>query len=187
EELHAITPLADGGPIHIHIAEQMKEVEDCIAWSGARPVRWLLDNVGVGDKWCLVHATHMTEEETLHLARSGAVAGLCPITEANLGDGIFPAPDYVTAGGRFGIGSDSNVLIDAAEELRTLEYAQRLKLRARNALASQTGSSTGRSLFDRALSGGFQALGAPEFGIRPGASADLVRCQIRGRPKPEIH
>jgi formimidoylglutamate deiminase len=174
EELQQIVPLAQGGPIHIHIAEQMKEVEDCIAWSGARPVEWLLDHAGVDEKWCLVHATHMTDGETQRLAASGAVAGLCPITEANLGDGIFPAPDYVAAGGRFGIGSDSNVLIDAAEELRTLEYAQRLRLRARNVLAAQTGSSTGRALFDGAMMGGFQALGVSAFGLAQGATADLV-------------
>jgi formiminoglutamate deiminase len=174
DELREIVPLAKGGPIHIHIAEQMKEVEDCIAWSGARPIEWLMDNAGVNENWCLVHATHMTEGETERLAKSGAVAGLCPITEANLGDGIFPAPNYLAAGGRFGIGSDSNVLIDAAEELRTMEYAQRLHLRARNVLAPQTGSSTGRALFDGALTGGFQALGVPQFGLRPGAPADLV-------------
>jgi formiminoglutamate deiminase len=174
DELRQIVPLAKGGPVHIHIAEQMKEVDDCIAWSGARPVEWLLANMDVKEKWCLVHATHMTPDETQRLAASGAVAGLCPITEANLGDGIFPAPDYVAAGGRFGIGSDSNVLIDAREELRTLEYAQRLKLRARNVLAGQTGSSTGRALFDGALAGGFQALGISHCGLRQGASADLV-------------
>jgi formiminoglutamate deiminase len=174
DELREIVPSANGGPIHIHIAEQMREVDDCIAWSGARPVEWLLDNANVNENWCLVHATHMTADETKRLAASGAVVGLCPITEANLGDGIFPAPDYAAAGGRFGIGSDSNVLIDAAEELRTLEYAQRLKLRARNVLAGQTGSSTGRALFDGALTGGFQALGVPQFGIQAGAAADLV-------------
>ena len=103
-------------PIHIHIAEQTKEVEDCIAWSGKRPVQWLLDNVHVDARWCLVHATHMTADETRRAAQSNAVAGLCPITEANLGDGIFPAPDFIAAGGRFGVGSDSNVLIDAANK-----------------------------------------------------------------------
>ena len=174
EELREIVPLAKAGPIHIHVAEQMKEVEDCIAWSGARPVEWLLDKANIDRTWCLVHATHMTAKETQRVAVSGAVAGLCPITEANLGDGLFPAPQYAAAGGRFGIGSDSNVLIDAAEELRLLEYGQRLTLRARNVLTQQTGSSTGRALFDGALSGGFQALGNSVFGPRVGASADLV-------------
>jgi formiminoglutamate deiminase len=178
DELHEIVPLAKDGPIHIHIAEQMKEVEDCIAWSGARPVAWLLGNADVDDRWCLIHATHMTDNETQRLAASGAVAGLCPITEANLGDGIFPAPDYRAADGRFGIGTDSNVLIDAAEELRTLEYAQRLRLRSRNVLAGQTGTSTGRTLFDGALGGGFQALGIASFGLREGASADLVSLDV---------
>jgi formiminoglutamate deiminase len=174
EELEAIVPLAQNGPIHIHIAEQTKEVDDCIAWSGTRPVTWLLDNTVVDSKWCLVHATHMTAEETARLARSNAVAGLCPITEANLGDGIFPMPDYLAAGGRFGIGSDSNVLIDAAEELRILEYAQRLALRGRNVLVAQAGHSTGRALVDGALRGGYQALGVPVFGLQEGAPADLV-------------
>jgi formiminoglutamate deiminase len=174
EELNAIIPLAGSGPIHIHIAEQTKEVEDCIAWCGARPVAWLLDNAGVDARWCLVHATHMTAEETARLARSNAVTGLCPITEANLGDGIFQMPDYLAAGGRFGIGSDSNVLISAAEELRTMEYAQRLALRGRNVLVAEVGQSTGRALFDGALAGGCQALGIPVFGLKEGAPADLV-------------
>ncbi|HEY8948566.1 MAG TPA: formimidoylglutamate deiminase [Rhizomicrobium sp.] len=174
EELQAILPLAKDGPIHIHAAEQMKEVDDCVAWSGKRPVEWLLDNAGVDARWCLVHATHMTKEETARLARSGAIAGLCPITEANLGDGIFPAPDYMEAGGHFGIGSDSNVLIDLAEELRILEYGQRLSLRARNVLAPAAGRSTGRALFDSVLTGGYQALGVCSFGLRAGAPADLV-------------
>jgi formiminoglutamate deiminase len=178
EELKEIAPLAKTGPIHIHAAEQTKEVDDCLAWSGARPVEWLLDNAGVNEKWCLVHATHMTADETQRLAQSGAVAGLCPITEANLGDGIFPAPDYLAAGGRFGIGTDSNVLIDAGQELRTMEYAQRLRLHARNVLAPQAGSSTGRALFGAALAGGFQALGIARSGLRVGASADLVSLDV---------
>jgi len=174
EELKDILPLAQGGPIQIHVAEQMKEVEDCIAWSGARPVEWLLDHAPVDGRWCLVHATHLTAAETERLAQSGAVAGLCPITEANLGDGIFPAPDYFAAGGRFGLGTDSNILIDPAQELRMLEYGQRLVLKARNVLAPQTGSSTGRALFDGALSGGFGALGISVFGLKEGAPAELV-------------
>lgn len=174
DELAEIVPLAKDGPIHIHAAEQMKEVEDCIAWSKQRPVEWLLDHAGANAQWCLVHATHMTAEETARLAKSGAVAGLCPVTEANLGDGLFPAPDFRASGGRFGIGSDSNVLIGAAEELRTLEYGQRLALRGRNILASGEGTSTGRSLFDGALCGGVQALGAPPAELKEGRPADLV-------------
>ncbi|WP_292554079.1 formimidoylglutamate deiminase, partial [Mesorhizobium sp.] len=135
EELDAVTAMAPDGPIHIHIAEQTKEVEDCIAWSGARPVEFLLDHAKVDRRWCLIHATHMTEAETVRMARSGAIAGLCPITEANLGDGTFTAPLFVEHGGRFGVGSDSNVLIGLPDELRQLEYSQRLAHRARNVLA----------------------------------------------------
>lgn len=175
-ELAQITADA-GGPIHIHIAEQLREVEDCVAWSGARPVQWLLDRFDVGDRWCLVHATHMTADETARLARSGAVAGLCPITEANLGDGLFPASEFLGAGGAFGIGSDSNIRIDAAEELRTLEYGQRLTRRARNVLASQAGGSTGGELFRGALAGGARAL-AGDGGLSVGAPADVV--SLRG-------
>jgi len=161
------------GPIHIHIAEQVKEVEDCIAWSGARPVEWLLANADVDRRWCLIHATHMTEAETIAMARSGAVAGLCPITEANLGDGVFSAPLFAEHGGRFGVGSDSNVEIGVGGELRMLEYSQRLAHRARNVLAP-AGQSTGRALFDAALAGGGQALGAGPAGIAKGSAADLV-------------
>lgn len=174
EELKAILPLAKGGPVHIHAAEQTKEVDDCIAWSGARPVQWLLDNVGVDARWCLVHSTHMTADETKRLAQSGGVAGLCPLTEANLGDGIFPAEDYRDAGGRFGLGTDSNILINPAEELRTMEYAQRLSRRARNVLASAQGRSTGRELFERALAGGAQATAAGRPALEAGAPADIV-------------
>ncbi|WP_082564809.1 formimidoylglutamate deiminase [Caulobacter sp. Root1472] len=172
-ELAAIIPLAGAGPIHIHIAEQTKEVDDCLAATGARPVRWLMNNAPVDKRWCLVHATHLNAMETERLAKSGAVAGLCPITEANLGDGVFPAHDYLAAGGAFGIGSDSNVLIDAAEELRTLEYGQRLTRRARNVLAKAPGGSTGGALFKAAVSGGAQALGVVG-GLRRGRPADFV-------------
>ncbi len=178
EELAAIVPLAKGGPIHIHAAEQTKEVEDCLAWSGARPVEWLLDNAHVDERWCLVHATHVTERETARLADSGAVAGLCPITEANLGDGIFPARTYLTQRGRMGVGTDSNVLIDAAGELRALEYAQRLGTRARNVLASDEGRSTGRTLFEATLRGGAQALGGPTCGLVENAAADILSLDV---------
>ncbi|MBR0697715.1 formimidoylglutamate deiminase [Bradyrhizobium lablabi] len=173
DEMAAILPLAAGGPIHIHVAEQVKEVEDCIAWSGSRPVQWLLDHAPVDRSWCLVHATHMTEEEIRAMAATGAVAGLCPVTEANLGDGIFNAPPFCRAGGRFGVGSDSNVLIGAADELRQLEYSQRLALRARNVMATPHTPSTGRALFDGALAGGAQALGIAG-GLAVGFAADIV-------------
>ena len=179
--LRAVTPIelarllqaAPEGPIHIHAAEQVKEVQDCVAWSGRRPVAWLLDHAELGARWCLIHATHMDEDEVGRLARTGAVAGLCPITESNLGDGIFPAQAFVNAGGRFGIGTDSNVLIDAASELRTLEYSQRLALRSRNVLAGPLNPSTGASLFKAALDGGGQAMGVGT-GIAVGASADFL-------------
>ncbi len=162
-ELDAVAMMSDG-PVHIHIAEQDKEVADCLAWSGARPVAWLLDHAGVDDGWCLVHATHMTAAETEALAKSGAVAGLCPITEANLGDGVFPAAEYLRHGGAFGVGSDSNVLIDAAQELRLLEYGQRYVLKSRNIIDN---------LYSKAVRGGAQALGI-EAGLVVGAAADIV-------------
>lgn len=171
EELDAVVAMT-GGPVHIHVAEQVKEVDDCLAWSGARPVEWLMANAPVDERWCLIHATHVTEAETAAVAQSGAVVGLCPITEANLGDGIFPAVAYRKAGGRFGVGTDSNVMIGVAEELRTLEYSQRLSLRGRGLMAGETGS-TGRGLYEAALDGGARATGAPA-GIAPGVSADIV-------------
>ncbi|WP_172264497.1 formimidoylglutamate deiminase [Caulobacter sp. RHG1] len=173
EELTAITPLAAGGPIHIHIAEQTQEVDACLAATGQRPVRWLMNHAEVDERWCLVHATHINATETERLAKSGAIAGLCPITEANLGDGVFPAVSYVAAGGAFGIGSDSNVLIDAAEELRILEYGQRLTHRGRNLLALGAGRSNGGDLWRAAGTGGAQALGV-RFGLRRGAPADFL-------------
>jgi formiminoglutamate deiminase len=174
DELSHVVALAPGKPIHIHAAEQTKEVDDCVAWSGMRPVEWLLEKARVDAHWCLVHATHMTRSETKRLAASGVVAGLCPITEANLGDGIFPSTDYLVESGTFGLGTDSNVQIGAADELRGLEYAQRLSVRARNVLSREPGQSTGRTMFDGALEGGARALGVPVWGLREGASADLI-------------
>lgn len=161
-------------PIHIHVAEQVEEVDDCLAWSGARPVQWLLEHAPVGPRWCLVHATHMTSEETQALARSGAVVGLCPTTEANLGDGLFPLADFLAAGGRFGVGSDSHVSVSPVEELRWLEYGQRLHARARNVAAHPGERSTGARLYRAALAGGAQALGRATGAIAPGQRADLV-------------
>lgn len=162
------------GPVHIHVAEQTREVDDCIAWSGKRPVQWLLDNFAVNSRWCLVHATHTTDAEISALAKSGAVAGLCPITEANLGDGIFPARDYLTQGGVFGVGSDSQTEIDAPGELRQLEYSQRLAHRARNVLSGDRSRSTGRSLYAGALTGGAQALARESGALAAGRIADIV-------------
>lgn len=174
DELAAIIPLADGGPVHIHVAEQVKEVEDCLAWSEQRPVQWLLEHAPLDQRWCLIHATHTTDAEVAAFAKTGAVAGLCPITEANLGDGIFPAREFLDAGGMFGVGTDSNVLVGVADELRQLEYGQRLKHRARNVLSGGAGRSTGRALFDDALAGGARALAQPIAGLTPGARADIV-------------
>jgi len=173
EELRAILPLAGDHPIHIHIAEQVREVEACLAWSNRRPVEWLLSEVGVDDRWCLVHATHLVDAECDALAASGAVVGLCPITEANLGDGIFPAIRYMTAGGRWATGSDSNVLVDAAGEFQMLEYSQRLAHRQRTLLARDDCPSVGEALIQDSLRGGAKALGRP-FGLAVGASADIV-------------
>ncbi|MGL5734826.1 MAG: formimidoylglutamate deiminase [Beijerinckiaceae bacterium] len=174
DELAAVVKAFPDGPIHIHVAEQVKEVEDCLAWSGQRPVEWLLDHAPVDQRWCLIHATHMTETETRNMARSGAVAGLCPLTEANLGDGFFPAPAFCAQGGRFGIGSDSNVRLSMPGELEILEYGQRLALRARNVMAQQAGQSTGRALFDAALQGGAQACDMADAGLRAGACANFI-------------
>ena len=173
DELLTIVGLAGAAPIHIHAAEQLKEVDDCLLWSGARPVQWLLDRAPVDPRWCFIHATHMNADETRRLAHSGAVAGLCPITEANLGDGVFNAPDFLADGGSFGIGSDSNVLIGVGAELRQLEYAQRLRDRSRNVCAAG-GGSTGRALYDEALAGGARALARPGGRLAAGAVADIV-------------
>jgi len=173
-ELEQILPLAGSGPIHIHAAEQIREVEESVAFSGSRPVRFLLDHFPVDQRWCLIHATHMDGLETSDLAGSGATAGLCPVTEANLGDGIFPAETYLAAGGHFGVGTDSNVLIGVAAELSALEYSQRLSIRSRNILAASEGASTGADLFRRAVAGGHRALGRPGFGLAVGQPADIV-------------
>ena len=172
EELAALLPLTSG-PVHIHIAEQTREVDACVAWSGLRPVRWLYEHAAVDARWCLVHATHVDDDEVQRILASQAVVGLCPITEANLGDGLFPMQAFARAGGRFGVGTDSNVLIDAADELRLLEYGQRLQLRGRNVLAPGDGKSSGRWLFEQSLRGAGQALGVVS-GLQVGAPADVV-------------
>jgi formimidoylglutamate deiminase len=174
EVLEASDPVTGSGPVHIHIAEQVKEVDDCLAWSGRRPVEWLYDNMPVDHRWCLIHATHVTEAEWQAIAASRAVAGLCPTTEANLGDGLFPIIEFNAAGGVWGIGSDSHISVSPVEELRWLEYGQRLVRRGRNLISSGPGSSTGRTLYDAALSGGAQALGQPVGRIEPGCRADIV-------------
>ena len=161
-------------PIHIHCAEQAREVEDCVRWSGRRPVEWLLEHLPVNERWCVVHATQVTPEETRSLARSGATAGLCPSTEANLGDGIFPLLEYRRAEGRYGIGGDSHVSRDPAEELRLLEYTQRLAARRRNLVAGGRTHAVGTTLWLEAAEGGAAALCRAMGGIAAGLRGDLV-------------
>jgi formimidoylglutamate deiminase len=161
-------------PVHIHIAEQIGEVQDCLAARGARPVEWLLDHADVDARWTLVHATHLTAHETDRLAKTGAVAGLCPTTEANLGDGLFPLAAFIDAGGRLGIGSDSHISVSPVEELRWLEYGQRLVTRHRNVAARRPEESVGTALWQRALDGGAQAAGVDVGRLRVGSRADLL-------------
>lgn len=173
EGLRAAVALGRGGPVHMHLAEQLGEVEEFEAAHGARPAEWLLAEVGPNRDWCLIHCTRTNRSEVRALAACGAVVGLCPITESSLGDGIFDAVTYLGAGGTFGIGTDSNIRIGLAEELRTLEYSQRLRDRTRAALASQE-QSTGRRLFEAAARGGAQALARGTGVIAPGEWADLL-------------
>ena len=173
ESLKEIVKARASGPVHIHIAEQLKEVDDVLENYGARPVEWLLQNVSVDSRWCLIHATHMIPEETQNVAKSGAVVGLCPITEANLGDGVFDGSGLLSSGGKYGIGSDSNVFIALTEELRLLEYSQRFVRKERNVMTSNSGS-VGRALYNDALVGGAQALGRKSGSLSPGNWADIV-------------
>ena len=181
--LRAVTPellktvldgIDDNARVHIHVAEQTKEVDDCLAWCGKRPVEFLLDQFDVSNRWCAIHATHVTAGETQRLAKSGAIAGLCPTTEANLGDGIFPADSFMKQGGVIAIGSDSHITISPAEDLRMLEYSQRLRDRTRNSLASGAGASTGRTLFDAVLIGGAACLDSPSGAIAAGKRCDIA-------------
>ncbi len=173
EGLRAVVSAAGQGPIHMHLAEQVAEVDEVLAHLGARPTEWLLANHAVDARWCLIHCTQMTDSETRALAATGAVAGLCPLTEASLGDGIFNGKTYLSAGGRFGFGSDSNIQISLFEEVKALENSQRLASRARAVLASLD-RSTGRVLFDAAAAGGAQAGGRSSGKLEVGTLADLV-------------
>ena len=190
--IEAIDEIDPSAPIHLHIAEQKKEVHDCINWCGQRPIRWLRDNFDVGRRWCLIHATHISESGARRLAGSGAVVGLCPTTEANLGDGVFPATEYIKKGGAFGIGSDSNTSLSPIEELRWLEYGQRLWHQQRNILAGKNeGDSVGSFLYSGALAGGAQALGRPIGRLESGCRADLVvldpdRASLTGRKNDHL-
>jgi len=172
--IDGLTGMDAHAPIHIHVAEQEKDVSESVEQTGLRPVEWTMEHFDVGPRWCLIHATHLTEDETSKMAASGAVAGLCPATEANLGDGIFPLLPYLEAGGRFGIGSDSHISVSMIEELRWLEYGQRLIKRRRNLAAAGPGESTGMRLYDDALRGGAQASGRRLGKIGEGCRADFI-------------
>ncbi len=193
--VQGLTALNPQAPIHIHIAEQTQEVDDCIAWSGQRPVQWLLNHAPVAERWCLVHATHMTPAEYAGAARTGAVAGICPTTEANLGDGIFDMPLWLQHGGRWGVGSDSHACVNAAEELLMLEYGQRLSRRQRNVLAHSSQPEVATAMTLQAVQGGAQASGrlvpGATAGIAVGQSADWVvldapHVALRGLPAPAM-
>jgi formiminoglutamate deiminase len=168
-----------GRPAHIHVSEQVREIEDCVAAHSRRPIDLLMDTVEIDTRWCLVHATHADADELARMVKAKATVGLCPITEANLGDGLFDVPAFLAQDGRFGVGSDSNVRISAADELRTLEYGQRLTHRRRNVLGEAT-RSTGRRLFEVALAGGRQAVGQPVGSLAPGHRADFVVIDRQG-------
>ena len=190
EALAGLYALDVTAPVHIHIAEQTAEVDACQAWSGQRPVQWLLDHTPVDARWCLVHATHMTPEESIRAARTDAVAGLCPSTEANLGDGIFDAASWLQGGGRWGVGSDSHACVNAAEELMLLEYSQRLATRQRNVLASTEQPSVATAMTLAAVAGGAQASARPVSGLAVGQQADMVALDaphslLRDLPSPE--
>ncbi len=183
--------IAEGAPLHIHIAEQVREVEDCLAWCGRRPVEWLLDAIEIDQHWCLIHANHLAETEILAIASTGAIVGLCPTTEANLGDGLFPLKAYSAVGGRFGIGSDSNVSVSPIEELRWLEYGQRLNHRERNVFATAETPDTGAALWRAASAGGARALAQPVGALDVGRRADFlvldaIAANLHGRSADEL-
>ena len=185
--LHSIDAEA---PVHIHIAEQTGEVDACIAWSGQRPVEWLLNHTHVDARWCLVHATHMSAAESARAAQTGAVAGLCPSTEANLGDGIFDAYTWLESGGRWGLGSDSHANVNAAEEMMLLEYSQRLAKRQRNVMATAEQPSVATAMTLAAFTGGAQACGREVAGLVVGQQADAIvldaqHTLLRDLPSPE--
>ncbi|MEG3133913.1 formimidoylglutamate deiminase [Rouxiella sp. T17] len=175
EQIHQVLAESDKTlPVHLHISEQVKEVDDCVAWSGQRPIAWLFDKVEVDARWCLIHATHPDQSELRQLAASGAVAGLCPTTEANLGDGIFPGVDYLAQNGRWGMGSDSHVSLNVVEELRWFEYGQRLRDTRRNRLTTTEQPSVGDVLYQQALTGGAQACGVAIGKLAVGYRADWL-------------
>lgn len=180
EQMHSVlSACPQPQPVHIHIAEQQKEVDDCVAWSGLRPVEWLYRHLPVDEQWCLIHATHLTLQETHQIAASGTVAGLCLTTEANLGDGIFPGPDYLAQQGRWGIGSDSHISVSVSEDLRWFEYGQRLNKRRRNLLHLPDEPYIGNVLYQGALQGGRRALGQAIGQLAVGDRADMLLLDSR--------
>ena len=169
-----VRSLDKNAPIHIHIAEQMQEVTDCLAHYSKRPVEWLLDNMQLDQHWCLIHATHINEQEQQGIVDSKAIAGICPTTEANLGDGIFPTAEFLALTGTFAIGSDSHIAVNPMEELRWLEYAQRLTKQERAILASSETASVGQNLWHKAATGGAQSTNTNTGAISVGKQADLL-------------
>lgn len=180
-----IDSILPGCPIHVHVAEQTQEVDDCLAATGKRPVELLMDSFDVNERWCLIHATHMTDQECQRVADSGAVIGVCPTTEANLGDGVFMADDYLRAGGRLAIGSDSHISVNAAEELRLLEYAQRLTKRQRAVLCRED-ESCGTLLYRWAGEGGCQVTGFGPPTLSVGSSNGLAVVSQSNVENPRI-
>ena len=190
DAIDGLTAFDATAPIHIHIAEQTAEVDACLAWSGQRPVQWLLDHAPVDARWCLVHATHMDADEYRRAAHSGAAAGLCPTTEANLGDGIFNMAQWRHAAGRWGVGSDSHATVNAAEELLMLEYSQRLATRQRNVLAGDDHAYVATAMTLDAVAGGAQASARAVAGLAVGQQADMVVLDaehplLQGLPTPD--
>jgi formimidoylglutamate deiminase len=166
--------LDNKAPVHIHIAEQQKEVDDCLAHYGQRPVEWLLNNAELDEQWCLIHATHINEQERQGIVASKAIAGICPTTEANLGDGIFPTTEFLAEKGTIAIGSDSHISVNPVEELRWLEYAQRLIKQQRAILVSDDEASVGRNLWQQAALGGAQSTNSNTGELAIGKQADLI-------------
>jgi formimidoylglutamate deiminase len=169
-----VRTLDSKAPIHIHISEQTQEVADCLKHYGQRPVQWLLENIELDKHWCLIHATHIDDQERRGMIEQGVIAGICPTTEANLGDGIFPTTQFVAEQGVFAIGSDSHISVNPVEELRWLEYAQRLSRRQRAILASTDEPSVGRFLWQNAARGGAQSTSTNSGELAVGKQADLV-------------
>ena len=172
--INGLTSMDATAPVHIHVAEQEKDVEESLTHDGLRPVEWALSKFDVDARWCLVHATHLTPDERQQVASSGAIACICPTTEANLGDGLFPLIDYLGDGGRIAIGSDSNITVNVIDELRLLEYGQRLRFKRRNLAAATTGGGTGTRLYEDTVIGGAQATARPVGVLKTGHRADFI-------------